>query len=137
VGSVLIDSQTVEEKEKMLDDRITRNRLRSVVSNAEDREIITREEAGFVVSLVDRYRMDIEKKIKQLHVLQGEILQLKNNETIIIDLIENMVAAAERDLARQETMTRLKAARGVQDERRQALRAKTPSTAIDGVIQED
>jgi hypothetical protein len=77
--------------------------------------------------------LDIEKKIKQLHVLQGEISQLKSNEAIIVDLVENMISAAERDLARQETMTKLKAAREVQDERRQALREKTRDESADSV----
>lgn len=108
----------------MLDSREERNRLRQVVLNAEDREIITKEEVGFVVALAERFRNDIEKKVKQLHVLQGEIAQLKVNEQIIVEIIENMVAAAERDLARQETMNKLKAAREVQDERRQALKDK-------------
>lgn len=120
----------------MLADRAERNKLRNVVMNAEDREIITKEEAGFVVSLVERFRVDIEKKVKQLHVLQGEISQLKINEQIIVDLINNMVAAAERDLARQETMTKLKAAREVQDERRSALRDKTPAESADVVKEE-
>lgn len=115
----------------MLENRAERNKLRQIVMNAEDREIITKEEAGFVVSLVERFRNDIEKKIKQLHVIQGEIAQLKNNELIILDLIENMVAAAERDLARQEAVTKLKAAREVQEERRQALRDKTPKEQAD------
>jgi hypothetical protein len=121
----------MEGKEIMLEDRSERNKLRKVVMNAEDREIITKEEAGFVVSLVERFRSDIEKKIKQLHVIQGEIAQLKSNELIILDLIENMVAAAERDLARQESVNRLKAAREVQDERRKALKDKTPDQQAD------
>jgi hypothetical protein len=114
----------------MLEDRGQRNKLRSVVMNAEDRKVMTKEEAGFVVSLVERFRTDIEKKVKQLHILQGEIAQLKINEQIIVELIENMIAAAERDIARQETMRRLKEAREIQDERREALKADvTPDGA--------
>jgi hypothetical protein len=116
----------------ILDDRATRNKLRGVVMNAEDREVITKEEAGFIVTLVERFRSDIEKKVKQLHALQGELAQLQANEQIIIELVQNMVSAAERDLARQETMNKLKAAREVQDERRQALRDKTPAESDDG-----
>jgi hypothetical protein len=116
----------------MLESRTDRNKLRSVVMNAEDREAITKEEAGFVVTLVERFRLDIEKKVKQLHALQGEIAQLKANEQIIMELVQNMVAAAERDLARQETMNKLKAAREVQEERRRELRDKTPAESADG-----
>ena len=114
-----------------LEDRAERNKLRRVVLNAEDREIITKEEAGFVVSLVERFRNQIEQKVKQLHVLQGEISQLKANEAIIVDLIENMVMAAERDIARQEATLKLKAAREVQDERRRALREMSPAEQAD------
>lgn len=126
-------SQGLGGKGIMLSDRTERNRLRQVVLSAEDRELITKEEVGFVVALAERFRNDIEKKVKQLHVLQGEIAQLKVNEQIIVEIIENMVAAAERDLARQETMNKLKAAREVQEERREALKDKTPEEQADTV----
>jgi len=117
----------------MLNDRVERNKFRNVVINAEEKKIITKEEVGFVVSLVERFRNDIEKKIKHLHLLQGEIAQLKSNEQIIMELIENMVAAAERDVARQETMNKLKADREVQAERRAELKDKTPTEQADTV----
>lgn len=107
----------------MLNDRTERNKFRNVVMNAEDKKAITKEEAGFVVSLVERFRSDIEKKIKQLHVMQGEISQLKINEQIIAELIKNMVAAAERDIARQETMEKLKEGKEIQSERREGLKS--------------
>jgi len=110
----------------MLEERQDRNKLRSVVMSAEDRKVISKEEVGFIVALVERFRGDIEKKIKQLNILQGEISQLKINEQVIIDLVENMIAAAERDLARQETMRKLKEAHEIQDERREALKAENP-----------
>jgi len=108
----------------MLEDRAERNKLRSVIFNAEDRETISKEEAGFIVALVERFRNEIERKVKQMHIIQGEINQLKMNEKVIMGLIENMVAAAERDIARQETMDKLKGAREVQAERRAALKDK-------------
>lgn len=106
----------------MLEDRGDRNKLRTIVMNAEDSKVMSKEEAGFVVALVERFRVDIEKKIKQMNILQGEIGQLKVNEQIIIELIENMISAAERDIARQETMRKLKEAREIQEERREALK---------------
>lgn len=117
----------------MLEDRAQRNKLRSVVINAEKREIITKEEAGFVISLIERFRLDIEKKVKSLHMLQGEIGQLKANEQIIVNMIENMVAAAERDIARQETMARLKEAREVEDERNAERKAQAPDEQADTI----
>lgn len=92
----------------MLEDRVQRNRLREIVIKAERNSVVTKEEAGFVTTLVNRFRADIEKKIKQLHVLQGEISQLKINEQIIINLIENMIAAAERAKARQDTIDKIR-----------------------------
>ena len=114
------------EEKDMLEQRQDRNKLRSVVLNAEDRKAISKEEVGFIVTLVERFRSDIEKKVKQLNILSGEISQLKINEQIIIDLVENMISAAERDVARQETMRKLKEAREVQDERRDALKDAPP-----------
>jgi hypothetical protein len=109
----------------MLEDKAERsNNLRKVIMDAGNKDVITREEVGFVVSLVEKFRLDIEKKVKQLHLLEGEIAQLKKNEQIIIDLIQHMMAAAERDFARQETTKKLKAAEELQDNtlRKEALK---------------
>jgi len=95
----------------MLDSRIDRNKLRNVVDNAAKRKIITKEEVGFIVTLIERFRADIENKVRQVHMLQGEIAQLKNNEQIIVNLIESMIAAAERQIARQATMEKIKGMR--------------------------
>lgn len=100
----------------VLQDRDERNQLRKTIIKAEDRQIISREEAGFVITLVERFRTDIEKKIKQMDVLRGELSQLQANEKIIVDLIDNMIKAAERDIARQETMDRIKSAKSATDD---------------------
>lgn len=108
----------------MLEDRNLRNKLRHVVMNAENKKAITKEEAGFVIALVERFRADIEDKVRKANILQGEIAQLRKNEQVIINLVENIIAAAERDLARQETMKKLKEAHEVQEERREDLKAE-------------
>jgi hypothetical protein len=89
-------------------ERIDRNILRQVILKAEDNKIITKEESGFIITLVERFRGDIEKKIKQLHVLKGEINQLQVNEQIIVSLISNMISAEERNNARNETIGRIR-----------------------------
>ena len=99
----------------MLENRAERNKLRHTIMNAEQRKVISKEEVGFIVALVERFRDDIEKKNKQFNMLQGEISQLRINEKIIMDLVSNMIAAAERDVARQETMAKLKGAREEED----------------------
>ena len=101
--------------------REERNKLRGVVISATQNEIITREEAGFVLTLVDRFRNDIAKKEKQALLLQGEISQLRANEQIIVQLIEGLVSAAERDIARRETAQKLREGREVENERRASV----------------
>jgi hypothetical protein len=97
--------------------REERNTLRQVIIRAQNDDVMTQEEAGFVITLIERFRKDIEKKERLLLTLQGEISQLRTNEQVIIQLIESMISAAERDLARQETMQKLKEARAVEEER--------------------
>ena len=92
----------------MLGSREERNKLRGVVTRATEKKVMSQEEAGFIVTITERFRSDIEKKVKQLHLLQGEISQLKSNEQIIINVVESLISAAERDIARQETMNNLK-----------------------------
>ena len=95
--------------------REDRNTLRQVIIKAQKDDVMTQEEAGFVVTLIERFRKDIDKKEKLLLTLQGEISQLRTNEQVIIQLIESMISAAERDIARQETMSKLKEARAVEE----------------------
>ena len=97
--------------------REDRNKLRHVVQKAQKDKVMTQEEAGFAITLIERFRKDIEKKKNQLLTIQGEINQLQINEQVIIQLIESMISAAQRDLARQETMGKLKEARAVEEER--------------------
>ena len=89
-------------------DRAQRNTLRQAIMRAEENKLISQNEAGFIVTLVERFRQDIEQKQKKIMVMQGEVAQLQANEKIIIQMIENITAAAERDRARRETLARLK-----------------------------
>ena len=89
----------------------TNNMLRSIIDKAEDENILSKSEIGFIIQLVEKFRADIEKKVRLSQIIQGEISQLKANEKIIIDLISNIIAAAERDEARQETMDAIRSER--------------------------
>ena len=84
------------------------SKLRSILFKAEEKKLVSKEEIGFITALVNRYRSDMERKVKQLYTIQGEIAQLKNNELMIVNMLENVIAAAERDEARQETMKRIR-----------------------------
>ena len=119
----------------MLEERDGRNKLRHTIMNAEQRKVISKEEVGFIVTLVEKFRLDIEKKTKQFNMLKGEIAQLRINETIIMDLVSNMISAAERDIARQETMDKLKGAREEEarfkKDQAELKKAKTPDEQED------
>jgi len=94
-----------------LNEREERNNLRSVVLKAESNKLISKDEVNLVVMLVERFRTEAEKKMRQLYTLQGEVAQLRTNEQVVINLIENIIAAAERDVARQETFSQIKETR--------------------------
>jgi len=85
---------------------------------AEREKLMSKEEVGFIVTLTEKFRNEIERKIKQFHQLQGEINQLQINEQLIIELVESMVKATERDEARQKTLAKLKQARETETEKR-------------------
>jgi hypothetical protein len=84
------------------------NKFRNVIDDARDNEVITKEEAGFIVMLAKRFRQDIERKSKALIALQGEIAQLKANEKIIIDIVQSLVAAQQRADERDRIMKDIK-----------------------------
>ena len=85
------------------------NKFRQVIDNARDNETITKEEAGFIVTLAARFRQDIERKSKAMIALQGEIAQLKANEKVILDIVQNLVAAQQRAEDQRKTMEEIKA----------------------------
>ena len=113
-------------------DRDERNRLRKVMMKAEEEKLMSRSEAGFVVTLIERFRQEVDKKQRQLSLLQGELGQLRANEKIIVDLVDNIIRAAERDRARQNTMARL---RGVVIEDNDAM-TDTPGV-LEGTLVDD
>ncbi len=92
----------------MLKERAERNRLRQVIMAAEKKKVVSQEEIGFIVTLVERFRVDLDTKMRQMSILQGEIAQLKYNEQVIMTLIENMISAAERALERQEKFDKIR-----------------------------
>jgi len=104
------------------------SKLRSILFKAEEKKLVSKEEIGFITALVNRYRSDMERKVKQLYTIQGEIAQLKNNELMIVNMLENVIAAAERDEARQETMKRI---RGEGQETAEATEGDTPPSGHD------
>lgn len=67
--------------------------------------------------LSEKFGAELESKQTRLNMLKGEISQLRANEHAIIGLIESLIKAKERDIARQETAEKLRTARAVEKER--------------------
>jgi len=67
--------------------------------------------------LATRLNADLEQKEMHLEMLKGEIAQLKATEQSIINVIDNLIKAKERDIARQEVARKLRDAREVEKDR--------------------
>lgn len=90
----------LEVKDMNQQDTADRDRLNNLISKAGNSEVMSQEEVGFVVMLVERFRSDLDTKINQLQTLKGEINQLRANERIIMDIVKNLVSAADREASR-------------------------------------
>lgn len=77
----MADNIVFQDKESM-------NMFRKVIDKAMDEDVITEEEAVFVVKLVERFRKNIESRVRQIYSLKGEIELLKNNETDLVEIAE-------------------------------------------------
>lgn len=77
--------------------------LGGMVNSAKEAKLMSEEEGGFVLALVERFRQEIGRKNNQLMMLQGEMAQLRVNEKVIKDLLDNMLNAAKRDQDRINT----------------------------------
>lgn len=107
------------------------SKLRGILFKAEEKKLVSKEEVGFITALAKRYRADTDRKIKQLYVMQGEIAQLKNNELMIVNMLENVIAAADRDEARRDTMARIRG-EGEETAEADSDSPETPNTGEDG-----
>lgn len=73
-------------------DKESMNKFRKIIDKAIMEDIITKEEAMFSIKLSERFRASIELKTKQLYSLQGEIARLKENETDILGVAEEVIS---------------------------------------------
>jgi hypothetical protein len=70
----------------------------------------------------NRFTDELDKKKVQMDMLRGEIAQLRANEAAIVSLVENLIKAKERDIARQETAAKLREAREAQAEKTKKIK---------------
>ena len=106
------------------------NKLRKTIMNAQDEKVISAEEAGFIVTIANRFRADIEKKTRAMYALQGEIAQLRTNEQVIIELVNNLVGAQRRADDRAKTLHDMKQAKKEAQDRK-ADEAKDAGTVVE------
>ena len=106
------------------------NKLRNTIMNAQDEKVISAEEAGFIVTLANRFRADIEKKTRAMFALQGEIAQLRTNEQVITELVGNLVSAQKRADDRSNTLHEMKQAKKDAQERK-TEEAKEAGTLVE------
>lgn len=71
-------------------------------------------------ALAEKFMLDLESKETKADMLKGEIAQLRAQEYAIMSLIESLIKAKERDIARQDTAEKLRAARDVEKEKHEA-----------------
>jgi len=94
-----------------IQDEADRNRLNNLIHKAEVNGVMSQEEVGFAVLLVERFRSDLDAKLNKIQRLEGEISQLRSNEKIITEIIKNLVSAADREKARLQAEKELRQAK--------------------------
>jgi len=114
---------------QLLDDSGKLNKIRGAIMNAQDNKVISKEEAGFIVTLANKFRDDIERKTRALYALQGEISQLRTNEQVIVDIVNNLVSAQQRADDRQRTVNEIRRAKDEAKERKAREEAEAQGKA--------
>jgi hypothetical protein len=99
----------------VLDEKVLRDTLRQVLDNASKAGYLTESEAGFTERLFKKLDGEIDRKTRDKNRLEGEIHQLKLTKGIIINMIKDTVAAAERAKAREETADRIRSGRAARE----------------------
>lgn len=93
-----------------IQDNANRIKLDNLMHKAEVNDVMSQEEVGFAILLVERFRADLDNKLDRIKTLEGEINQLRNNEKVITEIIKNLVSAADRETARLKAEQELRQA---------------------------
>lgn len=80
----------------MLEDRAERNRVRHTILKAEKDEVITRDEVSFIIELIENGRKEIEKKVRSLTMLKGELNQLKQDRDAMVGSMKDGPLAGKK-----------------------------------------
>ena len=99
----------------ILDDKVLRNDLRNILHSAAEKGFLTEAEGRFTDQLFERIDSEIARKTKDLNRLEGSIHQLRLTKGLIINMIKESIAAAERAKAREETMDRIRSGKAARE----------------------
>jgi len=99
----------------VLDDKVLRDTLRQVLDSASKAGYLTDAEAGFTNKLFKKIDSEIERKVTDKNRLEGQIHQLKLTKSLIINMVKDSVAAAERAKAREETAERIRSGKAARE----------------------
>ena len=72
----------------------------------------------------NKFNVELDKKSTEFNLMRGQVAQLKANEEAIVGVIEDLIKAKERDIARRETAEKLREARELQKEREKEFKEK-------------
>jgi hypothetical protein len=99
----------------ILDDKVLRNDLRNILQSAAEKGFLTEAEGRFTDQLFEKIDLEVARKTKDLNRLEGSIHQLRLTKGLIINMIKESIAAAERAKAREETMDRIRSGKAARE----------------------
>ena len=99
----------------LLEDKNVRNALRQVLDSAAKEGYLSQDEVTFTDNLFKKIDVEITRKTKSFHQLEGEIQQLHLTKKLIIDMIKEAIAAKERAKAREETADRIRSGKAARE----------------------
>ena len=92
----------------MLEDKTLRDALRDILDKAVNKGYLIEQEIAWVDKLFKKIDLEIQRKTNDKLRLDGELNQLNLTKRLVIDIIKDTIAAAERAEVREETFKRMK-----------------------------
>jgi len=122
----------IEKGRKEIEHKASRlNMLKGEIAQLKENNVLvaeTRKDGSLVGSdriaalFSNKFTDELDKKKVHMDMLRGELAQLRSNEAAIVGLVENLIKAKERDIARQETAAKLREARAAQAEKTKKIK---------------
>jgi hypothetical protein len=98
-----------------MEDAQIREALRNVLDKAHNEGYLVIEEVNLINKFLKKLDKEIDRKTTDKLRLEGEIQQLRLTKRLIIDMVKDSVAAAERAKAREETVDRIRSGKSARE----------------------